>query len=88
MWSKMFFVTVAALWSLATATAYSILEPVSDDGWNNYLSPRSTSFENLKLTASEHFVWSSPTGKQPLQLSFQDVNVSQLQIAATTSLSI
>ena len=43
MLNQLFFIALASLWQLATATAYSVLEPVSDEGSGNNLLPRSLS---------------------------------------------
>lgn len=64
---SLLFISIASLLHLVTATenvtTYPILQPVSDEGWENSLNRRSTPADYLKLAESDHFVWSSALGE-------------------------
>jgi len=68
MQNLLLFIAITSLWQWVTATenatAYPVLEPVSDEGWTNILVRRLSPEDYLKLADSEHFVWSSASGKR------------------------
>jgi hypothetical protein len=66
--SSLFILFIPLLCRLATArktlSGHPILEPVSDDGWDDSVRRRSTN-DSLTLLDHEHMVWNSAPGKPP-----------------------
>jgi hypothetical protein len=71
--SSLFILFIPLLCRLATAiktlSGHPVLEPVSDDGWDDSVRRRSTN-DSLTLLDHEHMVWNSAPGKPPLAAFF------------------